>query len=173
MTTKGSRQSGRITRARSVGSGRLGRNPTEARRSERADSITCTSPSSTLISTSGLADLNCIRTSGRNSELALAKLAIAILPAIVVLVDRRSDTVSSTAAMIDRALGSKRFPSSVSVRGRSRRSIKVHPLGRLRESSRIYNLQPGAEPRQFKIHDVVLSTNRVAELSGDYVPSSA
>jgi len=48
---------------------------------------------------------------------------------------------------------------------------KVNPLGRFSESSRIYYLEPRAEPRQFKIHDVVLSTNRVAEVGGNYLSS--
>jgi hypothetical protein len=41
---------------------------------------------------------------------------------------------------------------------------QVNPVGRFGESSRIDYLQPGAEPRQFKIHDVVPSVHRLVGL---------
>ncbi|HXL79027.1 MAG TPA: hypothetical protein VN985_10345 [Candidatus Eisenbacteria bacterium] len=47
---------------------------------------------------------------------------------------------------------------------RNARLRQVNPLGRLGESSRIDYLQPRAEPRQFKIHDVLPSLKRVVEL---------
>src|SRR5712691_6586888 len=112
---------------RSAGSGRRGRMAIAARRSDNAASMACTSPSSTATSTSGFAALSCAMRPGRNSELALTKLAIVTLPATELCVERRSEIVSSIEATMERARGSKRLPASVSVRGRSRRSMREHP----------------------------------------------
>src|SRR5216683_2474105 len=74
-----------------------------------------------------IADRSWAMRPGRNSELALTKLAIVTRPATELCVERRSEIVSSMEATIARARGSSRFPASVNVRGRSRRSIKEHP----------------------------------------------